>query len=279
MTKLNNEQIAQINRSVAQHPLTDWETKNVLDTVTDLQAQLKAQNDRAEASNESVLEDNERLIRELAASREEFRTTLATRDREIAMLYENQNASREKMECGHSKMFSKRVMRLPKYAAYPNFVETHYEDSWCVKSRCEPVYVCGCAGIHREDQPAHSNQLMIVCTLCAEIQAERAAVLEHVVDRIASFTGPHGGWTDGPKQFHAAILALETPTDRLALDRYVEEMVREGRLAEAEWWQQFAGLGMCERKCVGDELKLCPYCTRLAEIRASLPAAPPKENK
>lgn len=59
----------------------------------------------------------------------------------------------------------------------------------------------------------------------AEKQAERAAVLEHVVDRIASFTGPHGGWTDGPKQFHAAILALETSTDRSALDRYVEDAI------------------------------------------------------
>lgn len=191
--------------------------------------------------------------------------------KDIDSLTAELSASREMGPCGkHTKMFSKRVMRLPKNASYPNFVETHYEDDWCIKSRCEPVYVCGCSGIHREDQPAHSNQLMVTCTLCVEIQAERAAVLRLANDAVwEDWGGPIGDLSSVyvTAEISDRIIRLISTSDLLALDRIIAEKVREGRLAEAEQWRKRgAYIGSWEWAE-----------NRLTELRA-VPAAPPKEN-
>jgi hypothetical protein len=84
-----------------------------------------------------------------------------------------------------------------------------------------------------------------------KIQAERAAVLTEAAKRLET----RGKWIESVPakvisasaiaEFDKAVaelLSLISTTDRLALDRYVEEKVREARLAEAEIWNNNAGV-------------------------------------
>lgn len=202
------------------------------------------------------------LQSQLAASREEFRTTLAIRDREIAMLYENQNASREMGPCGkHPKSFTKPACNHApdcpcspycticyefdrEYKEIERLQETmkcgHPKSCWIEKCVFEHGRCIYCASLVREVEMTDGDCLVEHCTICAEKQAERAAVLEqaiYAVDkceaRADEFEGPY--FVDKDSAIHN-IQSLISPTDRLALDRYVEEKVREARLAEAEWW-------------------------------------------
>jgi multidrug efflux pump subunit AcrA (membrane-fusion protein) len=134
--------------------------------------------------------------------------------------------------------------------------------------------------------------------MTTEIQAERAAVLESVAGHIpiTRSAGPDDpdwliskgacscgqlvadGVTLWNKLWSDHIRALITPTDRSTLDRYVEKKVREGRLAEVElihdrYWSK----NLLRHHCICDPNFW--LCQRLAELRASLPAASPKEKR
>jgi hypothetical protein len=113
------------------------------------------------------------------------------------------------------------------------------------------------------------------CTICAELAATRAECYERVVIHLGSalrqcqqenMNLPQFG--AGLQQAITIVKHITTPSDAAARD----ERDRRIRLEEAEWWQKFAGLGMCERKCTGKTLKECPYCTRLESLRAPVPA-------
>lgn len=106
------------------------------------------------------------------------------------------SASREKMDCGHPKMSQK-----------PLFMVDNLDE----------------------------GPQLYTCALCAEIQVERAAVLELAAEILDSeiryhmkMNGPHGFCEDygctSLTEYAKQIRALAT--NRLALDRYVEEKVR-----------------------------------------------------
>lgn len=55
-----------------------------------------------------------------------------------------------------------------------------------------------------------------------------------------------------------------------AIRKHSDSIAAKARLEEAEWWQHYAGLGLCERDCKGKELDLCPYCKRITELKSRL---------